>query len=52
MNGGDPKELLLIQKKAKSSYAYNNQRGIYKNRFKSIITYTKTHSKKINGSRY
>lgn len=42
-----PKRVITyLEKKAKSSYAYNNQRGIYKNRFKSVITYTKTSSKK------
>lgn len=42
-----PKRVITdLEKKAKSSYAYNNQLGIYKNRFKSVITYTKTSSKK------
>lgn len=42
-----PKRVITdLEKKAKSSYAYNNQRGIYKNRYKSVITYTKTSSKK------
>ena len=42
-----PKRVITdLEKKSKSSYAYNNQHGIYKNRYKSIITYTKTSSKK------
>lgn len=41
-----PKRVITdLEKKAKSSYAYNNQRGIYKNRFKSVI-YTKISLKK------
>ena len=40
------KSYYWFRKKAKSSYAYNNQCGIYKNRYKSVIAYTKTSSKK------